>query len=188
MERIQPVFIRKTKVKKYPSIDSLDEMRSHLQDTCKREEKIIILLDGLHYFLTRFSFEELISTLYEVNEMISDSQMILLLYLDPSICLSDEVAILRSEFEALPSKKVDDITIKDELFDIISFVNQENKKNALVSYKKIMTRFDIVYYTASKRVNQLSDEGLVFTKKYGKSRVVHLTQKAKTLLEKRKAI
>ncbi|MFO8078366.1 MAG: hypothetical protein R6U21_06990, partial [Thermoplasmatota archaeon] len=67
-------------------------------------------------------------------------------------------------------------------------IEKENKKNALVSLKKIMSQFNIVYYTASKRVKQLVDEGLVFTKKYGKSRVVHLTEKAKTLLTHRETV
>ena len=188
IHRIDPIFIRKSKTTAFPTIHRVEDLIGEFRRLEEEKEKRIILIDGIHYFITSASFETLLSTFYEINEIVSRCPLILLLHVNPSMFSEDQAAILRSEFESLPSKKVDDIKIKDELFDIIAFVDQENKKNSLVSYKKIMNRFDIVYYTASKRVNQLVDEGLAFTKKYGKSRVVHLTQKAKTLLEKRKAV
>ena len=95
------------------------------------------------------------------------------------------MAVLLNEFESMPGRNVEDIKINDELSEILLFIKEENEKNSLVSLKKIISRFDIVYYTATKRVNHLIDEGLVFTKKYGKSRVVNLTEKAKILLERR---
>ncbi len=183
--RIKPVFIRKQPHDYYQTIHTVTELVDQIKSICSQQQKSVIFFDGLHYFVTTTLFKHLLTQLYEINEVISESNAILLLYLDPQIFSSDELALIRNEFEPLPSKQVDDIKIKDELFDIIAFIQQENKKNTLVSYKKIMSRFDIVYYTASKRVKQLVEEGLVFTKKYGKSRVVHLTEKAKTLLSKR---
>lgn len=185
LNKIRPIFIRKKKLESFTTIHTLPELINQIKQVAIKEKKTVLFVDGIHYFVTHFSFNEVINALYEINETIADSSVILLFYFDPEIFSSDELAILRNEFERLPSKKIDDIKIKDELFDILKFIEEENKKNALVSYKKIMSRFDIVYYTASKRVKELVDEGLVFTKKYGKSRVVHLSEKAKSLLTKR---
>ncbi|MFO8077628.1 MAG: PAS domain S-box protein, partial [Thermoplasmatota archaeon] len=184
-DKIKPIFIRKNPLNKYQTISTPAEFLDEIKTYATTNEKTVLFVDGLHYFLTTTTFDEVLTTLYDINEIISDSSIMLLLYFDPQLFASDELAILQNEFEPLPSKKVEDIKIKDELFDILTFIEKENKKNALVSLKKIMSQFNIVYYTASKRVKQLVDEGLVFTKKYGKSRVVHLTEKAKTLLTHR---
>ena len=146
------------------------------------------MLEDIHYFITRFSFEEFINVCYEISDIVSQSQSIFLLSLTESILGEKQVAIFESEFEALPSRNVNDIKMKDELFEIIQYIYDENRKNSLVSFKKLMSKFNIVYYTASKRVEKLSGDGLVFTKKYGKSRIVHLTEKGKTLLQRRKTI
>ena len=188
MDKIKPVFIRKNPLKGYQTISTKEDFLEKIKTYSKNKEKTVLFADGLHYFLTTSTFDEVLNTLYDINEIISDSSIMLLLYFDPQLFTSDELAFLQNEFEALPSKKVEDIKIKDELFDILMFIEKENKKNSLVSMKKIMSEFDIVYYTASKRVRLLVDEGLVFTKKYGKSRVVHLTEKTKTLLAHRETV
>lgn len=188
LDKIQPIFIRKNPLKEYKTISSPPEFLEVIQTYTATSEKTVLFVDGLHYFLSTTTFDEVLTTLYDINEIISDSAIMLLLYFDPQLFSSDKLAFLENEFEPLPSKKVEDIKIKDELFDILIFIEKENKKNSLVSLKKIMSEFNIVYYTASKRVKQLIDEGLVFTKKYGKSRVVHLTEKTKTLLAHRETI
>jgi len=166
------------------TISTLTDLVSCIRDFAKNN-RIVIYIDGIHYFLTRYSFTEVMNCLYQINDIISNSQALLLLYADPIMFSQNEIAIMKNEFETMPSKKIDHIEIKEELFDILKYIHNENMKNTLVSFSKIMSHFDIVYYTASKRIKNLFDEGLVFTKKYGKTRVVHLTEKGKTLLAKR---
>jgi predicted transcriptional regulator len=178
------VFIGKHSIDELPAIETIQDFSKTIHQFISTHNRGIVLIDGLHYFITRFSFHEVLEALYEINERVFESTSILLLYLNPEILHPDHIAILKSEFEPMPSKKVEDIKISDDLSEILFYIKEESERNALVSLKKIISRFDIVYYTATKRVNQLIDEGLVFTKKYGKSRVVHLTEKAKSLLER----
>jgi predicted transcriptional regulator len=183
-DNVDVMFIGKQAIDKLPTIQTITDFSSAIKEFISNTTRGIVLIDGLHYFITRFSFDEVVEALYEINEHVYGSTCIILLYLNPEIVSLDHIAILKSEFEPMPSKKVEDIKISDELSEILFYIKEESEKNSLVSLKKIISRFDIVYYTATKRVNQLIDEGLVFTKKYGKSRVVHLTEKAKSLLEK----
>ena len=169
-------------------VSTPEELKNKIQTFVSHSSKGVILLEDIHYFITRFSFEEFINVCYEISDIVSQSQSIFLLSLTESILEEKQVAIFESEFEALPSRNVNDIKMKDELFEIIQYIYDENRKNSLVSFKKLMSKFNIVYYTASKRVEKLSGDGLVFTKKYGKSRIVHLTEKGKTLLQRRKTI
>jgi len=55
----------------------------------------------------------------------------------------------------------------------------------MVTIKKILTKFNLVYSTVSKRLDILEEKGLIFIKKQGKFQTVYSTEKAKTLLHKR---
>jgi PAS domain S-box-containing protein len=181
----QMIFIGKNNFSELSSIETLSDFSQEILKFISETKKGIILIDGLHYLITKFTFNEVLNVLYELNEQIYYSSSILLLHFHRDILSLDQYTILNCEFESIPHKNIENIKINDELLEILQFIKEESDKNSLVSLKKIILQFDIVYYTATKRVNQLVNEGLVFTKKYGKSRVVHLTEKAKSLLEKR---
>jgi len=164
------------------------ELQQAITDVVSRSPKCMFLLEDIHYFITNYSFKEFINACYNIIDIVSRSQCIFLLSINESILDDRQLSMLESEFEYLPTKKLDDIKMKDELFDIISYIYEENAKNSVVSYKKLMSKCNIVYYTASKRVEQLEKEELIYTKKYGKSRLIHLTEKGKMLLQRRKTL
>lgn len=169
-------------------VSTPSELQQTITDVVSRSSECMFLLEDIHYFITNYSFKEFINACYNIIDIVSRSQCIFLLSINESILDDRQRSMLESEFEYLPTKKLDDIKMKDELFEIISYIYEENAKNSLVSYKKLMSKFSIVYYTASKRVEQLEKEELVYTKKYGKSRLIHLTEKGKMLLQRRKTL
>lgn len=169
-------------------VSTPQELQQTIQDIASLSQKCMFFLEDIHYFITNFSFEEFINTCYIIIDIVSRSHSIFLLSINESILDDHQLAMLESEFEYLPTKKLDDIKMKDELFEIITYIYEENAKNSVVSYKKLMSKFNIVYYTASKRVELLEKEELVYTKKYGKSRLIHLTEKGKMLLHRRKTL
>lgn len=168
------------------TISTLEELKEKIEDFISTGSKGVILINDIHYFITKFSFQEFINSCYEIIDIISQTESILLLSLNKLLVSDNQLTILKSEFEPLQEKNIDEIKIKDELFEIIQFIYNENSKNALVSYTKLMTKFNIVYYTASKRIGLLVEDGLVSTKKHGRTRFVYLTEKGKSLLQKRK--
>ena len=170
------------------TVSTLEELRERIEGFASARSKGVILINDIHYFITKFSFIDFINTCYEIIDIISQSESILLLSLNKLIISADQLTILESEFEPLQEKNIDEIKIKDELFEIIQYIYEENSKNALVSFTKLMTKFNVVYYTVSKRIELLFEEGLVSTKKYGRTRFIHLTEKGKSLLQKRNNI
>jgi predicted transcriptional regulator len=185
-QQIQQYLIGPKSNIKTPAVSTLGELRERIEEFVSMGSRGVILINDIHYFITKFSFIEFINTCYEIIDSISQSESILLLSLNKLIVSENQFAVLESEFEPLPGKNIDVIEMKDELFEIIQFIYEENSKNALVSFTKLMTRFNIVYFTASKRIERLFEEGLVFTKKYGKTRIIHLTEKGKSLVQKRR--
>jgi predicted transcriptional regulator len=104
---------------------------------------------------------------------------------DPSIINENQMAIIENELHKLPSQKIEGITLEDSVYNMLKFIYEQNQNNALVPYKKVMSRFKIAYSTAAKRLEELENKGLIFTKRQGKLRTVYISEKGKTLLHKR---
>ena len=88
----------------------------------------------------------------------------------------------------LPSQKIDDVEIGDELYDILAFVYKQNQNNTEVSFKSINKEFTIVSKTATKRIRMLENKGLIFIKKRGRLKTLYVSQKGRILLHKRQMV
>ena len=112
----------------------------------------------------------------------------MLVRLNPPVVNMRQLALIKEEMQPLPSQKIDSINLEDYLYDILKFIHDQNKHNALVSYRKIGQEFSISKVTTAKRLNILEERGLALIKKHGKTKSIHISEKGKTLLHKRKII
>ena len=163
------------------------QLTSKIREFTAGKKNSIVLLDGLHYLLANLTFDGFLKTLFEIDDIVSKNKAILLVRLDPSLLDSNRMAFVENELCLLPSQKIEDIILSDESYDLLRFVFEQNQNNALVSLKKIMSKFQISYVTAAKRVETLEDEGLIFVKKQGKLRTSYITDKGRSLLHKRRS-
>jgi PAS domain S-box-containing protein len=175
------------KIKGFQTIANPDELTVMIKEICLRNKKSIIVIDGAHYFITKFSFEKFIDALYQINDLVLKSQLIVVLRIDPSIVDKSQMAIFENEFQLLPSQKLDDLILDDVLYDILKYVYEQNQSNSMVSIKKIITKSNVAYSTAAKRLDLLENKGLIFIKKQGKFQTVYATEKGKALLHKRQS-
>jgi predicted transcriptional regulator len=98
------------------------------------------------------------------------------------------MAIFENEFQLLPSQKLDNLILDDVLYDMVKYVYEQNQSNSMVSIKKIITKSNVAYSTAAKRLDLLEEKGLIFIKKQGKFQTVYATEKGKALLHKRQTV
>ncbi len=178
-------LLSQEKLAGFENISDQKELITKIKKFSKENKDPIILFDGIHYLLTRFSFEKFTDALYQIREIVSSTNSILLMHLDPSLLDKRQMAVVENELMLLPSHKIDDIIIGDELHNILVFVYEQNKNNTEVPFKKISKQFDIVSKTATKKIRLLEDKGLIFIKKQGRLKTLHVSQKGKTLLQKR---
>jgi len=99
-----------------------------------------------------------------------------------------QLALIKEELQPLPSQKVDNIELEEYLHNILKFIYDQNQHNVLVSYRKISQEFSISKVTTAKRLNILKERELLLIKKQGKTKSIHISEKGKTLLHKRKII
>jgi PAS domain S-box-containing protein len=173
------------KIKGFETIANPDELADLVKEISLRNKKSIIVVDGAHYFITKFSFEKFIDGLYQINDFVLKSQLIVILRIDPSIVDKSQMAIFENEFQLLPGQKLDDLILDDVLYDMVKYVYEQNQSNSMVSIKKIITKSNVAYSTAAKRLDLLEEKGLIFIKKQGKFQTVYVTEKGKALLNKR---
>jgi PAS domain S-box-containing protein len=175
------------KIKGFEIITNPDELVDLVREIALRNKQSIIVVDGAHYFITKFSFEKFIDALYQINDLVLKSQLIVVLRIDPSIVDNSQMAIFENEFQLLPSQKLDGLILDDVLYDMLKYVYEQNQSNSMVSIKKIITKSNVAYSTAAKRLDILEEKGLIFIKKLGKFQTVYVTEKGKALLHKRQS-
>ena len=169
----------------YQNISDLKTLIQTMKDFSQSSENAVILLDSTHYLLTKYNFNEFIGALYQINEVIMKTKSMMFIRFDPAILNDNQMAIVENELQTLPSQRIKGITLEDSVYEILKFINQQNQNNALVPFKKVMTKFKISYSTAAKRLEGLENKGLIFTRRQGKLRAIYISEKGKTLLHKR---
>ena len=184
----QVVLLSQEKLRGFENIPDPKALITKIKEFSSWNPDSVILLDGVHYLLTRFSFEKFTDALYQIREIVSHTNSMLLLRLDPSLLDERQMAVMENELLPLPSQKIDDVEIGDELYDILAFVYKQNQNNTEVSVKKISKEFSIVSKTTAKRLRMLENKGLIFIKKQGRLKMLHVSQKGKTLLHKRQIV
>lgn len=182
------ILLTKKTIPNILSMTNLDEIETKLEEFMKKEKKPVILLDGIHYLISRFSFESFIQFLYDVNDLILEQKAILFVRIDPTTFKPHEMALIKNELRILPGQHTGDVIIRDDLFEMVKYIYGQNQGNAIVSVKKIMAKFDVTYVTAASRIDLLEDKGLIYSKKQGKIRAIFITEKGEKLIHRRKVV
>ncbi len=185
LKNLKIVLFSQSKLSEFSTISNLEMLKKEIQEFTNKNKNSMVLLDGVHYLLTRFTFDEFISMLYEINDLISKYKSILFIRIDPTTISSQELAIFENELQILPSQKIDGLIIEDETYNILKFIYEQNQLSSKVSYKKVTKKFKIAYVTAAKKLEILEEKGLILTKREGKLRTIYITEKGKILLHKR---
>jgi PAS domain S-box-containing protein len=172
-------------LKDFESVPDLTVLFTAIKRFSEKNKNSVILLDGMHYLLTRFTFEKYIETLYRIHDAIAKNKALLFVRIDPNLVDKKQMAVIENELHLLPSQKIEGLIIEDDVYDALKYIFEQNQNNALVSFKKIMTRFKIAYSTAAKRLETLEEKELIYTKRQGKLRTVFISEKGRTLLRKR---
>jgi PAS domain S-box-containing protein len=187
-KNIDIVILTKETHDKYGSISDLDILKNYIEDYTKKFKKTVILLDGIHYLIMRFSFEKFIDSLFTINDIVAKNKSLFFLRIDPLTIDENHMAILENELSTLPSQKIEDLILEDVVYDLLKYINNQNQINSIVSVKKLMIEFNIAYVTTANRLDSLEKLGLIFSKKMGKIRAIYITDKGKKILHARKPI
>jgi PAS domain S-box-containing protein len=169
-------------------VSSLDELFDAIEVFVKETKNAAMCLNRVDYLISRFGFDRVLNFLYRVNDLMKIKQGLFLLRVNKTLFSSEQISFLQEEFSMLPSQQMQDVSLEDMMYNLLSFIFKENEKNSLVSQKNICNHFGIVKVTAQKRIEDLLEKGLIISRKRGRSKFLHVTDKGKELLHRRKTI
>jgi PAS domain S-box-containing protein len=181
-KNIKIIKLSDEKTDEFPIVTTLEDLYQSIKDFVKKHNKSVVLIGRVDYLINNYSFEKLIKTLYRINDLILKHNSILILRVNPSIINEQQHSILNEEFDKIPSQKIKDIQISEELFEILEYIQKENMMNKIVSYSRIGSMFHISKITVKNRIESLLDIGLIYVKKQGKTKLVNITEKGKNIL------
>ena len=187
-KNLELVLLSTGKIKGFKTVSKIDELIDKVKEFNDKYKKSIILLDGIHYIITKFSFERFIELLYSINDTIASHRSMFFMRVDPQTIRETQLGIIKNELLVLPNQKIEDLIIDDEEYSILRYIDDQNNKNSKVSHKKITREFKISYPTASKRLEILENKKLITVKKEGKLKNIYITGKGKTFLNVRKTV
>ena len=170
------------------NISDLGALLHEVNVFTQNKKNPVILLEGIHYLLSHYSFDSFINLLYDINDIIVDRRAMLFVRIDPATIQQQQMALIENELINLPGQKTEDIIIIDDLFNLIKYIHRQNQNNIMVSVKKVMSEFDITYVTAASRIDALEAKGLIFSKKQGKIRAIFVSNQGKKLIHRRKIV
>ena len=179
------VKLSKEKDKKHLTCFNFEELLLTIKDYVSKEKQSIVLLDRIEYLIINSSFESVIKNIYLLNDIIGKHNCILLLRISPSLLDKTQMVILKEELHQLPERQIDDVQLEETLFDILDYIQLENRRNAIISYSRIGKQFSISKVTTQRRIESLIEKGLVFSKKQGRIKTLYITDKGKNLLVNR---
>ncbi len=185
---IEVAFLSYQKINNFDNICNLESLERKIEEFCKKYRNAVVLLDRVDFLISNFSFDNFVKTLYRINNIILKHKSILLIRIIPELLDKKQQTIIEQECQFLPSQKIEDIQIDDNLFSILNYVYTQSANNTVISYKKISSQFSIVRATTNKRLKILENLGLLYIKKQGRLKTLHLTEKGRTLLNKRIAL
>lgn len=149
-----------------------------IEDFMSRDS--VVLLDRLDYLLLLYGFDEVLKFLTKLNEMMYLTKGILLVVVDPDTLSERERIQLEKEIKKIKPKYR--IELDKDLFDILNYIKKQNTIGRTPAHKDIMKAFGITRPTATKKIRELKNLGLVVEKKVGRYKVLELTEKGKELM------
>ena len=185
---VEITLLNQSRVKEYNTVTNLKDLIKTIKDFGGKNKETVILLDRIDYLITMDTFEDFIKTLYQISGILVENNSILILYTVPTLLNEHQKAILKGETKDLPNQNIENIQIEDELFEMLKYIHEQNQKNTLVSFTNIGKRFLIVRATTAKKLNILLNQNLINIKKHGRSKTIYVSEKGKSLLNRRKTL
>ncbi len=141
-----------------------------------RNNVVVIELD---YLLTKLDFKTILKMIQNIrDDFYILKRGVVIFVLNFKVLDEKQISILKMECYNLKKK---DIKISHELYELLRFVYMKNKTGEKPSIKDVMDELGLSRNTVKKRIKQLKDKGLLNVVKYGRTKLLEVTEEGKTL-------
>lgn len=140
----------------------------------------VILVDRLDYLVSTNSFEEVLSSVQRIRDLVFIRKSVVILTIDPRTLEEREFSLL--EKETSPLVRVSEPEVREDLIELLKYLEKRNEIGKKPHHKEIGKKFNITRTTVRQRLKILHDKGMIIEKKKGRSKVVEITNRGRKLL------
>jgi DNA-binding MarR family transcriptional regulator len=163
----------------------LSDVVSSINTFSHRHEHAAVLLSRIDFLMMTYSFDQLLKSIYEINEITSQSSSLFLLHVsDPSLFTDRQLRLLQSELTVIPAKTLKDYLPDLELYTLFKYIKNEEKKYDTISFNHLRKKLDRSYPTIRKNAYSLKNKGFIEIMKKGREKIVFLTDKGKQIIKR----
>ena len=138
-----------------------------------------VVVFELDYLLTKIDFNSLLALIQSLKEDFYVLRRgVLIIVVRESILNERQLSLLKVECKALQKKEV---KISHELYELLRFVYTKNRVGEKPSIKDTMEELGLARNTVKKRIKQLMNRGLLNVVKYGRTKLLEVTEEGKTI-------
>jgi len=153
-----------------------------LKAIAKIMDKSVLLFDRLEYIFLTEGFENGIQFIYELSDIIKLNDLIAILSVDCATFTEREVNILEKETKKIEPRFI--TTVAEELRKVLHYIYQQNSTGIKPSYSEVGRSLQISRPTARKRIKRLVITGYIVEQIIGKSKILEISSKGRSLLQK----
>ncbi len=177
------VWLSKSKIKEVPSETDIHILFDLISKFIKKSKSSAVLIERLDYLISENGFNEVIKVVRSLTDIANTHNTIILLSVNPDVIQDKELKQIEAETADVYADVSDsNIQLDDMQFRILSFINQNNINNKLVSYKDITNTFNITKPTTRAKIKQLRDAGLIRVEQKGRYKALMITSAGRRLL------
>jgi len=144
--------------------------------------KSVILIDRLEYLFLKEGSENAMLFVYKLRETTYLKNLIIIISIDSATLTEREVHILEKETQPIEPRFM--AKIPEEFSEVLRLVYQQNNLGVKPSYSDIGDELQISKPTVRKRIKQLIATGYVIEHKKGKSKILEISGKGRSLFIK----
>jgi DNA-binding MarR family transcriptional regulator len=185
LPNMETIFLRTNTFQKNTAIKNLNESIIYVKKFCEKNQKSVILLDRIDFLVVTSSFNRFMESLYQITEIVSETNSILLVLINPENMDKKQISIIQSELRPLLYDSLYETNhhnIDDKTYEVMKYLLLSKENHLQVNLKKIKREIDLTYPTVSKKIKQLHEMGLINVKKKGREKSLYLTKSGENLL------
>ncbi len=183
LEKTSFIWLTKTRIEKIPCETDIDNIFNLVSEFIKKSEKSAILIERLDYIITENQFESVIKKIHALKDLALSYECIIILSLNPELIEEPQLKAIETETVDLYGKHLRKrVELYDLEMNILSYVNDKNVINKLVSYKDITENFKITKPTTRVKINKLQSLGLLQVEQKGRFKSLKITSAGRRIL------
>jgi archaellum biogenesis ATPase FlaH len=164
------------------SISTINELKQLIHEFVTKSEKSVILVERLEYLIAHSSIQRILKMIYELNDLLADNDAIIILSVNPESLRERDVKALEQETKSVYGMVSKKIKLKEDELSILTYINQQNTKNKVVTYNEITRAFRITKPTTRTKIRHLEEKRLVRIQRAGRTKTITITALGRTII------